>query len=168
MIGAGLTAPWVAAISAQMKRIEGEYAPLTYLQLGTGMLGVLILILPMFAMQVAAFRPDRDPDLQLLTNDLAWIPFIGIYICAVLQNIAIGVCALSDTEGKVFPRWLGYFNLWIALLFFGGTLIYFFKSGPFAWNGIFAFWLPLSLFALWIGVMFLVLRSAIQRQAAQG
>jgi hypothetical protein len=167
MIGAGLTGPWVAAISTQMKRVEGEFTPLSYTQLGTGMLGVLILMLPMLVMQVDAFRPDRSPDTMLMINDLAWIPFIGIYPAAVIQNVSIGLCAFGDTEGRVFPRWIGYFNIWIALLFFGGTLIYFFKSGPFAWNGIFAFWLPLTLFALWIGVMFVILRRAIQAQAAE-
>src|SRR5262245_31969983 len=41
IVGAALTGPWVAVISTQMKRVEGAYHPLTYVQLGLGMLGVL-------------------------------------------------------------------------------------------------------------------------------
>ena len=50
----------------------------------------------------------------------------------------------------------------------GSSLLYFFKTGPFAWNGIFAFWLPLSVFGAWIIVFFVILRAAILRQAAEG
>jgi hypothetical protein len=168
MIGGGLTAPFVAAISTQMSRVEGTYKPLTYTQLGTGMLGVLLFILPIAVMQVAAFRPDRDPQEIQTLQDLAWIPFIGAYPAVWIQAIAVGLCAFSDTEGKVFPRWSGYFSLWVALGFMGSSLLYFFKTGPFAWNGVFAFWLPLSVFGAWFVVFFVILRQAILRQAAEG
>ena len=164
MIAGALTGPWVAAISTQLKRIEGHYSPLTYTQLGMGMLGVLLFIFPCFMMETVAFRPDRDPELMQLINDAAFLPFIGAFMPAVLQNIAIGICIFKDTEQKVLPRWLGYFNLWVALLFVPAALIYFFKDGPFAWNGVFCFWLPLSIFSLWFGVMFVALRKAILNQ----
>jgi len=147
-------------------RVEGEYTPLSYIQLGTGMLGVLLFIFPVMVMQTAAFRPDRDPDFLLLLNDLAWIPFVGVFMLAVVQNIAIGVCAFQDPTGKVFPRWLGYFNIWVALLFLPAALLYFFKTGPFAWDGVFVFWVPLSIFGAWFFVMFFVTRKAILDQAA--
>ena len=168
MIGGGLTAPFVAAISTQMKRVEGTYSPLTYAQLGTGMLGVLLFLFPLAVMQVAAFRPDRDPEMIQLAQDIAWIPFIGAYPAVWIQAIVVGICAFKDEKEIVFPRWAGYFSLWVALGFMGSSLLYFFKTGPFAWNGIFAFWLPLSVFGAWIIVFFVILRAAILRQAAEG
>jgi len=162
MIGGTMTAPWVAAISTQLKRIEGRFSPLTYTQLGLGMLGVLLFIFPIMTMQVAAFRPDRDPSLILLLNDLAWIPFVGVWTCAALQNIAIAVAVFHDKQEKVFPRWVGYFNIWMAVLFCPGSLLYFFNDGPLAWNGALSWWLVVVAFCMWFVVMFFAMRRAIQ------
>ena len=101
MVAGALTGPFAAAICAQMKRIEGDYSPLSYTELGMGMLGVLLFIFPTLVMQVCAFRPDTiDPNLLLSLNDLAWIPFVGIFAPAVVQNIAIGLCRLQGHGGQ--------------------------------------------------------------------
>jgi len=142
MIGGTLTAPWVAAISTQLKRIEGRYSPLSYTQLGLGMLGVLL-------------------------NDLAWIPFVGVWTCAAVQNVAIGIAVFHDKAQKVFPRWVGYFNIWTAVLFCPGSLLYFFKDGPFAWNGALSWWLVVVVFCAWFVVMFFAMRRAIHSHALE-
>jgi hypothetical protein len=167
MFAGALTGPFVAVITTQMRRIEGEHSPLAWTQLGMGMIGVLLFIFPVMVMQAIAFRPTRDPNLMLLLNDAAWLPFVGVWMCAFVQNFALGFAILKDTAEKVFPRWLAYFNFWVALLFIPGSMIYFFKTGPFAWNGLFCFWLPLSVFGLWFFVMFPFLRKAILSQAAE-
>jgi hypothetical protein len=74
----------------------------------------------------------------------------------------------KDDTGRVFPRWLGYFNLWAATLFTPAALLNFFKTGPFAWSGVFCFWLPLTIFGIWFFVMAWALRGAILRQAHEG
>jgi hypothetical protein len=40
----------------------------------------------------------------------------------------------------------------------------FFKEGPFGWNGILAFFVPLVVFAIWIAVMVVLLRQAINAE----
>lgn len=167
MVAGALTGPFVAAISTQLKRIEGRYSPLAYTQLGLGMLGVLLFIFPVMVMQTAAFRPDRDPDTLLMLNDLAWLPFVGVFSPALFQGLAIAVAIFKDKDAQVLPRWLGYFNVWVVLAFVPAALIYFFKDGPFAWNGVFTFWLPLTVFSVWFLVMFVALRRAIQAQALE-
>jgi hypothetical protein len=42
-----------------------------------------------------------------------------------------------------------------------------FRTGPLAWNGVLSFWLRNGAFALFILVMFFVLRAAVMRQAQQ-
>jgi hypothetical protein len=164
-IGGALTGPYVAALATQMKRIEGEHAPYTWVQLGMGMIDVLLFIFPAMFMEVAAFRPLRDPSLIVLVNDLAWIPLVGVWMIAAVQIFAVGFAILQDAAQRVFPRWLAYFNFWVGVLFVPGSMIYFFKTGPFAWNGIFCFWLPLSAFGAWFFVMFPFIRRAILSQA---
>lgn len=165
MLGATFTGPWVAAISVQLKRIEGRYSPMAYTQLGLGMGGILLFIIPVMNLQTAAYREDRPDELVHLASDLGWMPFVGVWTMAFVQNLAIGIAILQDKD-QTLPRWVGYFNIWTALLYPPGSAIYYFKDGPFAWNGAFAWWLVVCVFCLWFAVMFVVLRKAIQQQAA--
>jgi hypothetical protein len=162
----GLIAPFVAVIAVQMKRMEGKASVLTYAQLSSGSVGILFFVLPALIWAVTAFRPDRDPQLTLLLSDMGWIFFLMPFTPFVVQNISIGFAVLGDkSERPVFPRWVGFFNFWVSVLFLPGGIITFFKSGPFAWNGLFGFWVPLVVFFVWYIVMFLFLRAGIKAQA---
>jgi hypothetical protein len=167
LLAGTLTGPWVAVIATQMKRIEGEHSPLTWTQLGLGMISVLVFLFPVIVMLAILFRPGRDPQLILMMDDLSWLPFVGLFMPAMVQGLAIALAIFKDKEEKVFPRWLGYFNVWVALLFIPDILIYSFKTGPFAWNGLIGFWVALSIFGIWFFVMFPYLRRAILSQAAE-
>jgi hypothetical protein len=39
------------------------------------------------------------------------------------------------------------------------------RTGPFAWNGLFVFWIPLSIFCAWIIVASTLMLKAIGRQS---
>ena len=121
MAGVGFMVTFAAVISAQLKRIEGPYCVLANTQLVCNSLNALITVLALIIWFVTAFRPDRDPDMILLFNDFAWICFIAPFSFAIVQNIVIAVAILSDSRAEaVFPRWIAYFNLWVALLFLPG------------------------------------------------
>lgn len=164
MMGAALIGPFVSAISVQMKRIEGFYSPMANAQLGLGMLMILLFVVPCFLLGTAAFRPERDPELIMLMNDAGWLPFVGAFQATFFQLLAITFCILNDKEQKVFPRWLGFFNFWVAILLLPAGLVLFFKTGPFAWDGVLAFWLVLTIFCGWFLIMFWEVRKAILRQ----
>ena len=89
MMGAALLGPFTVAIFLQMKRIEGERAPLAYTQLGLGVLVVLLFIIPCFLMEAAAFRPERDPEITQALHDAGWLPFVGAYMPTFFQLLAI-------------------------------------------------------------------------------
>jgi uncharacterized membrane protein len=168
MMGAAFLLPWCAAIAVQMKRIEGKSTPLTYIQLMCGALLVFELILPCAIWQTAAFRPASSALSIQRLNDLAWLPFLGILSTAVVEGFAIGAAILLDRrERPAFPRWAGYFNFWIVCMFFPAGLIFFFKHGPFAWNGLLAWWLILVTFSLWIVVNTIVLIGAVRHEARE-
>jgi hypothetical protein len=57
---------------------------------------------------------------------------------------------------------LGILNFWVAFLFVPDILAFFFHSGPFAWNGIFIFWLAFVAYAVFLIAMGLVLRHAVK------
>jgi hypothetical protein len=163
IVAAGLTGPFAAIISAYLRRIDTTYS-CSYLQLLGGAAGIVAILVPIFLFTAAAYRPgDRPDEVLRAINDLAWLPFIGNFPPALMQTLAITCAVLGQREGtpEIFPRWVGYYNLWTAVLFLPGGLVIFFRSGPFAWNGVFAFWLPAVVFGAWFIVMALVLRKAI-------
>ena len=100
-------------------------------------------------------------------NDAGWLMFLMPFTTFIVQNFAIGLAILGDQSAQpVFPRWVAYLNFWVAALFVPGGLLTFFKTGPFAWNGLFAFWVPFVVFLTWYLLMFMMLRKGIIAQAA--
>ncbi len=159
-IGCGGIFALVAAISVQMLRMEGRYPILTFLQLVTGSATGVCLLIPMLLMTCIGYRPDRSPELTLTLNDISWMLFITPIMPFILQNVAIGVAILNDKNG-IYPRWVGYTNLIVGFTFLPDVLPYFFYSGPFAWNGIFIFWLALTSYCVFLMVMGITTRWAI-------
>jgi hypothetical protein len=169
MFGACCWGPFIAVISAQMSRIEGNPPVLAYTQLICGVLNVAIILLSSMFWTVAAFRPDRDPQLILLLNDMAWLIVAMPFGPIVIQSAAIGLAILSDkSSSPVFPRWLAYMNFWLGFLSMPAGLMTFFKTGPFAWNGLLAFWLPLVVFGVWFNTMIMMVYKAIKQQPEVG
>jgi hypothetical protein len=161
--------PFTAAISIQLKRIEGRFAPYSYTQLLAGGVTVMIFITTVSILQAAAYRPDiRSPEITLVLNDFFWLMFIGTPSTVIIQVFAIGLAILQDhSETPIFPRWVGYYNVWVGLLLLPGLVIPFFKTGPLDWAGAFAFWLPLSVFGSWFIVMMVMLLRAVRTQEAE-
>jgi hypothetical protein len=75
-------------------------------------------------------------------------------------------CLLDARTVPVYPRWVGYFNIWIALLFIPGAFAFILKTGPFAWNGLLSFWLASGAFFSWLIVMTPLTLKAIDRSDA--
>src|ERR1700751_4284726 len=70
-VGLGCLAPLVALITTQMTRINGAPAALANLQQIAGTCVVIVTVIPCILMNVAAFRPDRDPVVIQAINDIA-------------------------------------------------------------------------------------------------
>jgi len=160
-LGICLVLPLIAVIGVFMVRMEGRTPVLTFLQLVSGAATSVCLLLPLLLMTTIAFRPDRNPEITVTLNDIAWLLFITPIAPFMIQNVAIGVAILNDKR-QTLPRWVGYVNFWIAFSFIPDPLAFFFHGGPFAWRGIFVFWLALTTYSVFLLVMGLTLRKAIK------
>jgi hypothetical protein len=158
---------FAAVIAVQMKRMEGPSSPWAYTQMLAALMGFLPMLLAAIFFTAAAYRPERSAEAIQLLSDLAFITFIIPALLALVQLLAIGLATLGDRNPTpVFPRWLGYLTIWTAVLFTPGALIGLFKSGPFAWNGVLAFWLAAIAFGNWLNIMCWQLLKAIKLQYA--
>lgn len=155
-LGVCFALPTVGVITMHMHRMERRLPLLSLIQLGAGSVTVLINLLASMLFAVLTFRPElRAPESIMLLNDLTWLIFFTPIMPFIIQNLAIGVAVLTNPT-TTFPRWVGYLNLWVAFAFVPDILAYFFFSGPFAWNGIFVFWLALTAYVVFLVVMSVV------------
>jgi hypothetical protein len=85
-----------------------------------------------------------------------------------VQSFAFAFAILSDKAPQpILPRWLAYLNIWVPIVFTPGIVLQFFKSGPFAWNGIFVFWIPATVFVIQFAFNAVFLLRAIKAEQAE-
>ncbi|WP_236977341.1 hypothetical protein [Mycobacterium kiyosense] len=170
VFAAALLASWSAAITVLMLRMRGRVGALAYTNLAVGALFVLEFIISLIIWESMTYRA-RDPQILLAMNDTAWFLFVCITSTPMLQTVAVGTAIFLDTRDglpdPVFPRWAGYLNYWVAVLFTPGTIAVFFHDGPFAWNGLFTWYLPLTVFAIWMITMSVLMLKAIGTSGAR-
>jgi hypothetical protein len=160
--GCAAWGPLVAVITRRMLAIRPRNFTLIYGQLGAGIAAWGFLLVPLIVLAVAAFRPERSPETTQTLHDLGWMLLIMPFVPFTVQNACLGWAILQDNgTPPALPRWLGYFNLWVALSFMPGGVIPLFKTGPLAYNGVFAFWIPFSIFFIWLVVVPVMLHRAI-------
>lgn len=159
----------VCVITTQMRHMQVASRLPADLQLGAGAIGVLTLMFPNMVLAIAAFRPERDPALTQMLNDIAWLLVIPAFPTFLAQFGAIAIGTLTDKRpDPIFPRWAGYLNIWLGLLLVPGAFAYIFRTGPFAWNGLLSFWIAASAFFVWLIVMTPLALSAINRTVQEG
>ena len=161
--------PFFMTIVVQIKRMALPSQLLAYCYL-CGIAGgaTLFAIADIFWL-IAAFRPDRNPQLIQLLNDMAWLIFTAPVGMVVVANLCLALAVFLDARvAPIFPRWVAYVNIATAVAMTPAACAVIFRTGPLAWDGAVSFWLRIGAFALNIAVMFVVLRAAINRQASEG
>jgi hypothetical protein len=160
--------PFGGAVTAQARRIEGAAPVLAYTQIAGLASGSLIFILPWCFWETAAFRPDRAASQIQLLNDVGWIIFTFSFVAFTAWNWALGLAILSDWRSKpIFPRWAGYYNIFVGVSFIPDIFVVFFKTGPFDWRGVIPYWEPFAVYGVWILVMMVLTVKAINREAEE-
>jgi hypothetical protein len=157
--------PFGAAISAQTRRIRGAGRLLAYTQNSSVGAASMVFILPWCMWLVAAYRPDRPASEIQLLNDLGWIMFLYPIVAFCAWNWSIAAAILTDRNSpSLFPRWLGYYNIFCGLTFVPDVFVVFFKTGPFNWRGALTYYLPFVWFGIWIVATMITTSRAIDRE----
>lgn len=160
--------PLFAVTAVQMSRIGTSSNVFTYAYILCVGVGLTAFILADYCWGMAAFRPERDPQLISLLNDMAWFFFIAPVGTIIVANLCLALSIyLDDRPDPVFPRWVAHFNIAAAALLVPSAFSILHKSGPLAWDGVLSFHLRLSVFACYIVVMFVVLVGVVNRQGEE-
>jgi hypothetical protein len=164
MMASALYIPFTVLITKVIERIEGELGIIALTQLLAGFSLTILTFYPAVWWLIGSYRLDADPEIIRVFHDGGWMQFAGGLAPFLFCLISIAVASfVDDSEDPLLPRWVGYVNLWTLLLFIPAELLFFVKSGPFAWNGLISFWIPLSVLGLWYTVMVVQLWKALKR-----
>ena len=169
MASAGFQIPLIIVVAAQMARLEKGYALWSKMQLVAGTLGTWLFAFPPFLWGVTAFTVERDPALTQMLHEMAWLCFVTPPTYFALQVFPMAIVAMSKDNNdplSAFPRWFGYLTFWEGIAGIFGMMGMLFKVGPFAWNGWFAFYLPVVTFAIWLACLLPLLFRGIRLQEA--
>ena len=168
MFAALMFIPFVGAGAKILARIEEGAGVLTYSWLLGGVANMVLTFYPAIWWLTAAFRPERAHELIYLMNDMSWLQFVGGISIFLAMPFACAIAAFCDTSAEpVFPRWSGYANIWFGILLIPDQLLFFFYTGPFAWNGIIGLGGPIIGFSGFMFVNFWLMRKAVLRERSE-
>ena len=165
MTAAPLYLVWGVGIGRLMTRVVAKDSVLVELQVwGAGLTVIPVLVSTSFWL-AGAYRPDALPDniLQLL-YDMSWLLIDLGYFTTSVQLFAAGAAFLKDQRvTPLVPKWLAWYGIWVGFMFIAECLMPFFKTGPFARDGILNFWLEFSIWFVWCPTLTLYLLKAVRR-----
>jgi len=160
--------PITMLLVMQIRRMAHRTPILSYSLLACAAGGpALFLIANMFWL-LAAFRPERAPELTQMFNDLAWVTFTILVPYLIAQSLLLALAIYWDRQAQpVFKPWVALFNLVVAVALMPATFTGLAMTGPIAWDGVLSFWVKNIAIAAWIVVMGVVLGQAIRRQRVE-
>ena len=154
-----------AVVSRIMQKIEVGEGPLPVVEQMGGAITTVVILVGCICWLTAAHRIDqRTPEMIRQLHDFGWLFFDTTYMATSLQMLATAIVILGDKRSEpLLPRWLAWYSIFTAAVFIPDTLLPFFFTGPFAWNGLINYWLGFNAYFLWIVLFCIYIFKAITR-----
>ena len=158
---------YTVQLSITLWRIE-RHPPLMSASQAVGGVGVVLLIFISCCLWIgAAYRAGgTDPRITVALNDAAWFGFLVGWVMLALQMAATAAVTLHDRRSDSFvPRWVSWASIAGAVLLVTANGCVLTKTGPFAWDGVLGFYLPMVIWGTWLdGHAWCVRRDVRRRQ----
>jgi len=160
---------WSVVLSRIINRIEGPMGPLASIEMVGGLLTAWVTVTPAVIWLTAAFRiEDRSAETVQMLYDLGWIFFDLTFMCSVLQSVALAFAILRDKRSQpLIPHWVAWISFLTAASYLPLVLMPFFRTGPFAWQGLISFWVVFVMFFVLIAVVTPYAWKALRRLEAE-
>jgi hypothetical protein len=159
--------PFWAVVAMQISRQEKGRPIWTPTALVSGAMVSIFLVLPPIFFGAAAFTPNRAAEVTAIMHQLGVLTLVTTDQYFIFAFVAVAVmCFLPRrADHSPFPRWFGYFTIWFTFMAEAGAIAFNMRTGPFAWNGLLAFWIPFGVFAPWLAIFVFLLLRSLKRQA---
>ncbi|OJZ76042.1 hypothetical protein BRW65_00900 [Mycobacterium paraffinicum] len=158
MFGGALYGPWLAMLARAFKMADQGRSGIANFQIVFGVFLMFATLVPFYLLEVAVFRPGAPRGIVQAFVDAAWIMVLGFVYVHVSGVLLTGVYILRERRAApMFPRWLGWLNVVVALLSLPGLFAGTATTGVLTWNGVVAFGLPSVAFFPWLAAWTYVL-----------
>lgn len=163
VLALGLAAVGNAVYMSQMRRMSVSPA-FHFAFLAGAMTGAIVgCLFPMFCFGLGAFRHGYRPDVLAMLYDFGYLSFIGCLGCFFLNWSCLALAILLD-KNDVLPKWLGYYTVWQSVTELFAATVWIAHDGPFAWNGLLAFWFDMVIYVPWQVIVYVCIYQAIKNQ----
>jgi hypothetical protein len=161
---------WSASIIQMVRRRERQWPILFNIMLISVACEVVVVMFIGFFWGAASWRPgETSHEVTQALNDLGWLGVLFTGAPFALFQLALAASILMDNSKRpAFPRWSGYFNIFVSFFMCEACLLLFFKTGPFSQNGVLVFYLPMIAFFVWIVAFSVLTVRAINAEAEAG
>lgn len=161
---------WAIPIIIFIRKMERGVPALTYASLvNVGGGWVFFILIPMTWATIAFRAETLDPSIIQIMNDWVWFDWLFTWPSFSVWMFIIAAAIFYDHNvPTLYPRWVAFFNVWCGILIFPAGLIGFFKTGPFAYDGIISFWFAVFVFFGWMVVMTVKTLSLITTEDRKG
>lgn len=163
---AGFWIPFTMVVGAQIARLEKGFPILAIMQIVSGCIQALTLVIPAVIWGVCAFTPERLPDVTAAFHEFSILFLVcldQIYIFQWAPWIIITFMVSKDPLSP-FPRWFAYFLIWSVVMYECAAIGFTTKTGLFAWDGLLVFYIPFGLLFITCTIFYPLLFKAIKRQ----
>lgn len=163
ILSAGLSAIGNAVYLGQIKRMKVSPA-FRYAFMAGSIFGAIVgMLFPMFCFGLGAFRPGYDPAIMQMLYDFGYLSFVGCLGSFFLNWSLLGLAIILD-ENNTLPKWLGYYTVWQSVTEIFATTVWLTQTGPFAWDGLLAFWFNMLIYVPWQFIVYVCIFKAIKSQ----
>jgi len=165
MVGGAFYMAWGCAVSQVMRRIEGPDGMLSSIE----MMGATITCAPVIIacgiwLTASIEAPALQPEIVHMLYWLGWMIIDLAYMVTTFQIFAVSIVFLRDTREKpLVPAWVNWWGFVTCAAFFPVSLIPFFKTGPFAFQGAFNFWIAFFTWYIWVTAVSIYVIKAVGR-----
>jgi hypothetical protein len=160
--------PILTLLVMQIRRMAHRTPIFSYAMLGCLAGAPTLFLVANVCWLLAAFRPERSPELTQLLNDLAWVTFTVLVPFLIGQSVILALAIYFDDQARpIFGTWVAVFNLVVAAALVPAAFAGISLSGPLAWDGVLSFWVKNVAIGVWIVVMGIVLARAVNRERAE-
>ena len=165
MVGCGFFAVWIAQLGAMLSEIEGKGPTLSIAGVTCGN-GVIAFVMMSCCLWIgAAYRAEAHPDVVVALNDAAWFGFLLTWPTLSVQMITTGVVTLMDRrETPLVPRGVSWFSIFCGIFIVTASGPAWMKTGPFAWNGVLAYYIPMLMWGAWFEIHSWYMLMAVLRE----
>ncbi|KAH8706308.1 integral membrane protein [Ilyonectria robusta] len=169
MIAGGFYLPFSTAISYQIRRVPRIPYIIYQVQLASAAAGIWTFMLPGIVLAIASYRPDRPVEITHALNDFFWLVALMPWPTFMVQNFAFAYAIIVDSRKKpLFPKELALVNIIMPIIFSFATGIHTEYKGPFAYNGVIAFYIVGFTFVVQLVVDGIYLALAAREEERNG